>query len=34
MPTRRFGNSEVANAFATAATMAGKEDDARGLFVA
>ena len=34
MPTRGFGNPEVANAFATAATMARKEDDSRGLFVA
>ena len=34
MPTRGFGNPEVANAFATAAAIAGKEGDARGLFVA
>jgi class 3 adenylate cyclase/predicted ATPase len=34
MPTRGFGNPEVANAFATAAAIAHKEGDARGLFVA
>ena len=34
MPTRGFGNPEVANAFVTAAAIAHKEGDARGLFVA
>ena len=34
MPTRGFGNPEVANAFASAAAIARQEGDARGLFVA
>ena len=34
MPTRGFGNVEVANAFSSAAAIAEREGDARGLFVA
>jgi class 3 adenylate cyclase/predicted ATPase len=34
MPTRGFGNPEVANAFARAAAVAQQEGDGRGLFVA
>lgn len=34
MPTRGFGNPEVADAFASAAAIATQEGDARGLFVA
>ena len=34
MPTRGFGNPEVANAFESAAAIAQQEGDTRGLFVA
>jgi predicted ATPase len=34
MPTRGFGNPEVAGAFSQAATISEEEGDARGLFVA
>ena len=34
MPTRGFGNSEVAEAFSRAASISEEEGDARGLFVA
>ena len=34
MPTRGFGNPEVANAFESAAAIARQEGDTRGLFVA